>query len=201
MILVGHPAPEFLFNYVSKENQIIKGQSFKAYCDHKKTLLFFYPLDFTFVCPSELLKLDQKMSEFKKENIQVLAISIDSEFAHLAWKKTPPHEGGIGPVQFDIAADVSHQIVSLYGIEHHAAKIALRACFLIDENGIVRSQMINDLPLGRNIDEILRLFDAIDHTQKHGEVCPANWSKGKKAMQPTSDGVRAYLKDSSHESH
>jgi len=195
MILVGHHAPDFRFNYVNGHNEVKKGQSFQEYRSNSPCLMFFYPLDFTFVCPSELIALDRAMKEFQARGIKVLAVSIDSEFSHMAWKKVPVAQGGIGPVTFDMAADISHNICQIYGVEHPEAKVALRAAFIIDSKGLVKAQLVHDLPLGRNIEEILRIFDAIEHVAKHGEVCPANWSKGEKAMVPTADGVSAYLKD------
>lgn len=195
MILVGHQAPDFTTSVVTADNQILKNVRFYDLIQNKPALLFFYPLDFTFVCPSELLALDQAMDEFKSKNIKVIGISVDSEFSHLAWKKTPIEEGGIGHVKFDLAADISHQISQMYGIEHFENKIALRAAFIIDNKGIIRSQIVNDLPLGRNIDEILRTFDALEHVQQYGEVCPANWQKGQKAMKPTAQGVATYLQE------
>lgn len=195
MILVGHQAPDFTTSIVNEHNEIKKNINLYEYIDNKATLLFFYPLDFTFVCPSELLALDQALDEFHARNIKVMTISIDSEFTHLAWKNTPVNQGGIGPVRFDMAADVSHQICQMYGVEHFDSKVSLRAAFIIDNKGVVRSQIVNDLPLGRNIQEILRTFDALDHVQKYGEVCPANWQKGLEAMKPTKQGVAAYLKD------
>ncbi len=193
MLLVGHQSPDFRFHYVSGNKEIKKNQLFSEYRDNKSCLIFFYPLDFTFVCPSELIALNQAMPEFEKRSIKVLTMSIDSEFAHLAWQKTPLNQGGIGPVSFDMGADISHQISQLFGVEHHQAKIALRGAILIDSHGVVRAELIHDLPIGRNIDEILRIFDAIEHVEKHGEVCPANWSSGKKGMIPTANGVATYL--------
>jgi peroxiredoxin (alkyl hydroperoxide reductase subunit C) len=195
MILIGHKAPDFHFNSVNSSNEIKKNQSFESYRNNQPCLLFFYPLDFTFVCPSELIALDHAMHEFKARGIKVLTVSVDSEFVHLAWKKTPPELGGIGSVSFDMAADVSHHICQLYGVEHREAKIALRAAILINAEGMVKAQLVHDLPLGRNIDEIIRVFDALAHVETHGEVCPANWSKGKKAMIPSSEGVASYLKE------
>ncbi len=196
MILIGHHAPDFHFNFIDTNNAIKKNQSFQSYRENKPCLIFFYPLDFTFVCPSELLALDRAMNEFHARNIKVLAVSVDSEFAHLAWKNTPITQGGIGPISFDMAADVSHQICQMYGVEHPDAKVALRAAILIDPEGLVKAQLVHDLPIGRNIEEILRVFDAIEHISQHGEVCPANWSKGQKAMTPTAEGVKTYLNDS-----
>ncbi len=195
MILVSHHAPDFRFHYVNAQNTIKKNQGFEEYRGNSPCLIFFYPLDFTFVCPSELIALDRAMPEFPARGIKVFAVSVDSEFAHIAWKKTPIEQGGIGPVSFDMAADVSHALCQMYDVEHHAAKVALRGAVIIDAQGIVKAQLVHDLPIGRNIEEILRIFDAIEHVSKHGEVCPANWSKGAKAMVPTAEGVSAYLKD------
>ena len=195
MILVGHHAPDFRFNCVTGSNEFKKNQSFQDYRNSQPCLIFFYPLDFTFVCPSELIALDKAMDEFTSRGIKVLAVSVDSEFAHFAWKKVPIEQGGIGQISFDMAADVSHQICQMYGVEHPDAKIALRAAILIDAKGMVKAQLVHDLPIGRHIDEVIRIFDAIEHVAKHGEVCPANWFKGKKAMVPTQEGVKTYLKD------
>jgi peroxiredoxin (alkyl hydroperoxide reductase subunit C) len=193
MILVGHQAPDFTTSIVTADNQIKANVSLYEYANNQPTLLFFYPLDFTFVCPSELLALDKAIDEFKSRKIKVMAISIDSAFTHLAWKNTPPEKGGIGAVRFDMAADISHQICQMYGIEHFDSKVALRAAFIIDKQNVVRAQIVNDLPLGRNIHEILRTFDALDHVEQYGEVCPANWHKGEEAMKPTQQGVKTYL--------
>jgi peroxiredoxin (alkyl hydroperoxide reductase subunit C) len=193
MILVAHQAPDFKTNYVDKNNVIHTQKSFHEYRDNHAAILFFYPLNFTFVCPSELIALSNSMGAFQERGIKVMAVSIDSEYSHLAWKKTPVTEGGIGPVQFDLAADTSHQITQMYGVEHFRNRVALRATFIIDNQGIVRSQFINDLPIGRNIAEILRTCDAIAHHQQYGEVCPVNWHQGKQAMTPSQEGVRHYL--------
>lgn len=195
MILVGHQAPDFKTNYVDKHNVIHAQKNFYDYKGSDLAVLFFYPLNFTFVCPSELIALSQEMSEFEKRGVKVMAISIDSEFSHLAWKKTPLEQGGIGHVHFDLAADTAHQITQMYGVEHFKSRVALRATFIIDQHNIVRAQFINDLPLGRNISEILRTIDAVLHHQKYGEVCPVNWQKGKKAMVPSQEGVRQYLSE------
>jgi len=158
-------------------------------------VLFFYPLDFTFVCPTEIIAHDKRLEEFKKRKVEVVAVSIDSQFSHHAWRNTPVNKGGIGEVQFPIVADVNHEITRAYGVEHPAS-IALRASFLIDKDGSVRHQVVNDLPLGRNVDEMLRVVDALQFHEKHGEVCPAGWQKGEDGMMPTADGVADYL--SSH---
>ncbi len=155
--------------------------------------MFFYPLDFTFVCPSELIALDNRIEEFTKRNTLVMGISIDSQFTHNAWRNTSVDKGGIGPVKYTMAADVAHTIARSYGVEHPEAGVALRGAFIIDDKGVVRSEIINDLPLGRSMSEILRLIDALQFTEKHGEVCPANWKKGDKGMTASPTGVAAYL--------
>ncbi|NBV28878.1 peroxiredoxin [bacterium] len=199
MILVGHQAPDFTTTIVTEHNEIKKDVSLYDYVHKHHTLLFFYPLDFTFVCPTELIALDQAIDEFNARDIKVIAISVDSQFSHLAWKKTSIHEGGIGPVRFDMASDISHQICQMYGVEHFDKKVALRAAFIIDKQGIVRSQIVNDLPIGRNIHEILRTFDALSHAEQHGEVCPVNWHKGRPAMKESLQSVISYLEKNLHE--
>jgi peroxiredoxin (alkyl hydroperoxide reductase subunit C) len=195
MISVGHHSPDFRFNYVTANNEIKKNQLFQEYRGNSPCLVFFYPLNFTFVCPSELIALDRAMPSFESRGIKVLAVSIDSEFSHIAWKKTPVSEGGIGPVSFDMASDIAHNLSQIYGVEHHDEKVSLRAAIIIDAKGLVKAQIVHDLSIGRNIEELVRIFDAIEHNVKHGEVCPANWLKGQKAIVPTADGVSSYLKD------
>jgi peroxiredoxin (alkyl hydroperoxide reductase subunit C) len=158
----------------------------------KYVVLFFYPLDFTFVCPTELIAFNRKLDEFKKRNTEVIGVSVDSAFSHLAWKNTPVNEGGIGDVQYPIVADLTKQISRDYGILFNEA-IALRGLFLIDKEGVVRHAVINDLPLGRSIDEALRMVDALQFHEKYGEVCPANWKAGEDGMKPTQEGVASYL--------
>lgn len=192
-ILIGREAPDFTVPAVLGDGKIVDNFNFKTATAGKYALVFFYPLDFTFVCPSELIALDHKMAEFKKRNVEVIAVSIDSQFTHNAWRNTPVAQGGIGPVKYTLAADVNHMICRSFGVEHPAAGVALRGAFIIDKDGIVRSEIVNDLPLGRDMDEILRLFDALQFTEEHGEVCPANWRKGDKGMKESPEGVAAYL--------
>ena len=192
-ILVGRKAPNFNTSAVLANGNIVNDFDFAAATKGKYALVFFYPLDFTFVCPSELIALDKRMDEFKARNVEVFAVSIDSQFTHLAWRNTAIENGGIGAVNYTLIADVKHTIAQSYGVEHPEAGVAFRGAFLIDQNGLVRSQIVNDLPIGRNIDEILRTFDAIQYFEAHGEVCPANWQKGKKAMQATPEGVAKFL--------
>jgi len=159
----------------------------------KYVVLFFWPLDFTFVCPTEIIAHDRRLQEFRDRGVEVVGISIDSQFTHFAWRSTPVDQGGIGPVGFSMVADVKHEIAKAYGIEHPDAGVALRASFLIDREGVVQHQVVNNLPLGRNVDEMLRLVDALQFTEKYGEVCPAGWQKGDIGMKPDAGGVADYL--------
>ena len=149
----------------------------------------------SFVCPSELLAFDHRMEEFKSRGVEVIGVSIDSQFSHNAWRNTAVNDGGIGQVQYTLVADVKHEICQAYDVEHPEAGVAFRASFLIDEEGSVRHQVVNDLPLGRNVDEMIRMVDALQFHQEHGEVCPAGWNKGDKGMTATTEGVAAYLTD------
>jgi len=194
-ILVGRAAPDFTTAAVAGNGEIINQFQLSQALKGKYGLLFFYPLDFTFVCPSELIALDRRLPQFKERNVEVMAISIDSHFSHNAWRNTPIEAGGIGPVNYTMVADMTHSICQAYGIEHPQMGVAFRAAFLIDKTGVVRSQMINDLPIGRNIDEILRLVDALQYHEQHGEVCPAGWKKGDKAMKPSAAGVASFLSE------
>lgn len=190
-VLVGKQAPDFTATAVYGDNEI-KPLTLSSY-KGKYVVMFFYPLDFTFVCPSELIAFDHRLDEFKQRGVEVIGVSIDSQFTHLAWKNTPVEKGGIGQVQYPLVADVKHEICRAYDVEFEPAGVAFRGSFLIDKNGVVRHQVVNDLPLGRNVDEMLRMVDALQFTEEHGEVCPAGWSKGKKGMKPSTDGVAAYL--------
>lgn len=159
----------------------------------KYVVLFFWPLDFTFVCPTEIIAHDRRLQEFRDRGVEVVGVSIDSQFTHFAWRSTPVDQGGIGTVGFSMVADVKHEIAKAYGIEHPEAGVALRASFLIDRDGVVQHQVVNNLPLGRNVDEMLRLVDALQFTEKYGEVCPAGWQKGDTGMKPDAGGVADYL--------
>ena len=194
MVLVTRQAPDFTSSAVLGNGEIVNNFNFKKHVNGKAAVLFFYPLDFTFVCPSELIAFDHRYEEFKKRGVEVVGVSIDSEFTHNAWRNTPTENGGIGAVKYALAADVKHEIAQAYGIEHPEAGVALRASFLIDKNEVVRHQIVNDLPLGRNIDEMLRMVDALQFHEEHGEVCPAQWEKGKEGMKDSPEGVAKYLK-------
>ena len=194
MVLVTRQAPDFTSSAVLGNGEIVNNFNFKKHVNGKAAVLFFYPLDFTFVCPSELIAFDHRYEEFKKRGVEVVGVSIDSEFTHNAWRNTPTENGGIGAVKYALAADVKHEIAKAYGIEHPEEGVALRGSFLIDKNGVVRHQVVNDLPLGRNIDEMLRMVDALQLHEEHGEVCPAQWEKGKEGMKDNPEGVAKYLK-------
>jgi peroxiredoxin (alkyl hydroperoxide reductase subunit C) len=189
--LVTQPAPDFKAQVVTAENEIIE-TSFSDLRQGKYAILFFYPLDFTFVCPSEIIAFDEKIEEFKKRNCVVIGVSVDSQFTHLAWKETPRQKGGIGKVRYPLVADLTKDIARQYGVLHDNS-VALRGLFLVDREGKVRHALINDLPLGRNIDEALRVLDALQFHETHGEVCPANWKDGAEGMKPTAEGVASYL--------
>ena len=194
-VLVGRPAPDFTAAAVLGSGEIVDEFTLSEAIKGKKAVVFFYPLDFTFVCPSELLAFDHRMEEFKARGVEVIGVSIDSQFSHNAWRNTPVNEGGIGPVKYTLVADVKHEICQAYDVEHPEAGVAFRGSFLIDEEGNVRHQVVNDLPLGRNIDEMLRMVDALAFHSEHGEVCPAGWEEGKKGMDASPAGVAAFLSE------
>jgi peroxiredoxin 2/4 len=191
-VLVGKPAPDFSAPAVLPSGEIV--DAFKlSDLKGKYTVLFFWPLDFTFVCPTEIIAHDRRMPDFKSRGVEVVGISIDSQFTHFAWRNTTVNEGGIGPIQFPMVADVKHEISRAFGIEHPDAGVALRASFLIDREGVVQHQVVNNLPLGRNVTEMMRMIDALQFTEEHGEVCPAGWNRGDEGMKPTAEGVSDYL--------
>ena len=189
-VLVNKTAPDFTAAAVV--NHDFQEVTLSNYRGKKNVLLFFYPLDFTFVCPTELHAFQEKLSQFKAKNTEVLAVSVDSKFSHLAWLKTSKDEGGIEGVSYPVISDIHKSIARDYDVLHDDG-VALRASFLIDKKGVVRHQTVNDLPLGRNIDEYLRLIDALAFNEKHGEVCPANWTEGQKAMRPDQAGLKEYF--------
>lgn len=193
-VLVGKPAPDFTCSAVLGSGEIVDSFTLSEAIKGKIGLVFFYPLDFTFVCPSELLAVDHRMEKFKELGVEVIGVSIDSHFTHNAWRNTPVDKGGIGPVTYTLAADISHDICRAYDVES-AGGVAFRGAFIIDQEGVVRSQIVNDLPLGRNFDEIIRIVEALQFHQEHGEVCPAGWNKGDKGMTASPDGVASYLSE------
>ncbi len=188
--LVTKQAPDFSAQAVMPDNSFdeLTLSSYRG----QYVVLFFYPLDFTFVCPSEIIAFDKALSQFEAKNAQVIGVSVDSHFTHLAWKNTPRDQGGIGQIKYPLVADLSKRISRKYGVLF-GKEVALRGLFLIDKEGVVRHALVNDLPLGRNVDEALRILDALQFTEKHGEVCPANWREGEDAMKPTAEGVAEYL--------
>ncbi|WP_428610271.1 peroxiredoxin [Sedimenticola sp.] len=192
-VLVGREAPDFTAPAVLGSGEIVDSYNLKEATAGKYKVLFFYPLDFTFVCPSELIAFDHRLEEFSKRNVEVVGISIDSHFTHNAWRNTPINQGGIGPVGYTLVADMTHAICKAYDVETPDGAVAFRGSFLIDKAGVVRHQVVNDLPLGRNIDEMLRMIDALQFTEEHGEVCPAGWKQGEKGMSASPDGVATYL--------
>ena len=206
-VLVGKKAPEFTAAAVMPDGSINENFSLSDY-EGKYVVLFFYPLDFTFVCPSELIAFDHRIKEFEARGVQVIGCSIDSQFSHAAWRKTAVNDGGIGEVAYPLVADVTKLIAADYDvlidndsiqdedgdmIHLMGGSVALRGSFLIDQEGVVQHQVVNNLPLGRNVDEMLRMIDALQFTEEHGEVCPAGWNKGDKGMVADAGGVASYL--------
>lgn len=191
-MLVTNKAPDFTATAVLGDNQIVDNFNLYENFGAKGTVLFFYPLDFTFVCPSEIIAFDKRLSEFKDRGINVIGVSVDSQFSHFAWKSTPVNQGGIGQVKFPLVADLTKQISKDYDVLFKEG-VALRGSFLIDSDGTVRHAVINDLPLGRNIDEMIRMIDTMLFTNQYGEVCPAGWQKGDEGMKASTAGVADYL--------
>jgi peroxiredoxin (alkyl hydroperoxide reductase subunit C) len=188
---VSQKAPDFMADaYVNGEFKKVSLADYKG----KKVVLFFYPLDFTFVCPTEILAFTDRIEEFKKRNTEVIGASVDSQFTHHAWAQMDRKDGGIKGVNYPLLADLSKNIARSYGVLLEDAGIALRGLFIINKDGVLKHSTINHLDLGRNIDEVLRLLDAVDYTEEHGEVCPANWKKGEKAMKPTDAGLKEYMR-------
>lgn len=209
MSLVGKKAPIFNAPAVINGDEIVEGFSLEQYIGEKDVVFFFYPKDFTFVCPTEILAFQEKLAEFEKRGVAVVGASTDTEETHLAWLMTSKDNGGIEGVTYPLVADTAKTIASNFGVlagewvyneegtlEFEGTPVAYRGTFLIDKEGVVRQETINDLPLGRNIDEMIRLVDALHHVEKYGEVCPANWEEGKDAMQATREGVAEYLSKS-----
>ncbi|MEI7828147.1 MAG: peroxiredoxin [Prolixibacteraceae bacterium] len=204
--LVGKKAPSFKATAVVNGNDIVSNFSLDQFVGEKFVLFFFYPLDFTFVCPTEILAFQEKLAEFEKRNVAVVGCSVDSEFSHWAWLNTEKNNGGIKGVKFPLVADLSKTIAENYGVlagEYEVneegqsafvgAPVAYRGLFLIDKKGVVRHQLVNDLPLGRSVDEAIRMVDALIHFEEFGEVCPANWKAGEEAMTASAAGVASYL--------
>ena len=200
-ILVGKPAPHFTTQAVLPSGQIVEDFSFEAATKGKYAVLFFYPLDFTFVCPSEIIAMANRTAALEALGCTVIAVSVDSHHTHFAWRNTPVERGGIGEVPFPLAADMTREIASAYGIlddapdSFYPAGVAMRATFIIDRSGIVRHQVVNDEPIGRNMDDVVRTLEALQFFETNGQVCPAGWNKGSTGMTNTAEGVASYLKD------
>ncbi len=190
-VLVNKQAPDFTAAAVLGDGSIVDAFQLSS-LRGKYVVLFFWPLDFTFVCPSEIIAHNNRMDKFRELGVEVVGVSIDSQFTHHAWRSTPVEKGGIGAVEFTMVADVKHEITRAYGIEREDG-VALRASFLIDRAGVVQHQVVNNLPLGREVDEMVRLVEALQFTEEHGEVCPAGWRKGQKGMKASAEGVASYL--------
>ena len=189
--LVAKPAPDFTATAVMPDNSYKDDFKLSEYRG-KYVVLFFWPLDFTFVCPSEVLAFDKALPKFKAKNTEIIGVSVDSQYTHYAWRSIPAEQGGIGSVQFPLVADLTKQISRDYGVLFDDA-VALRGLFLLDKSGVVRHALVNDLPLGRNVNEALRMVDALQFHEEHGDVCPANWQEGDEGMTPTAAGVASYL--------
>lgn len=189
-VQIGKPAPDFTATaVVNGQFEQVKLSQYRG----KNVVLFFWPLDFTFVCPTEIVAFSDAAQQFNERNTQLLGASIDSQFTHLAWQQRPRTEGGLGKINFPMIADVTHSICRSYGVECEEAGVAFRGLFLIDKQGVVRHILVNDLPLGRSVDEALRMVDALAHFEKHGEVCPANWKPGQKTMKPDPKGSQEFF--------
>ena len=192
-VLAGKPAPDFTAVAVMGDGSINENFNLKDYIGDDYGLVFFYPLDFTFVCPSEILAFNNRMDTFRELGVKVVAVSVDSQFSHAAWRNTPTDQGGLGPVEFPMVADITKQIARDYDVLIEEDGVALRGTFLIGKDGNVWHQYVNFLPLGRNVDEFVRLVEALQFHEEHGEVCPAGWSKGDEGMVADADGVASYL--------
>ncbi|ATW01944.1 alkyl hydroperoxide reductase [Candidatus Legionella polyplacis] len=192
-ILISKKAPNFTAPAVLENNSIINEFNLYEKTKDKYVVLFFYPLNFTFVCPTELISINNRINKFKNLNTEIISISVDSQFSHYTYRNTPIKNGGIGPVKFTMVSDVKHTICKSYEIEHPNEGISLRGTFIIDKNRIIRHQSINDLPIGRNIDEILRILNAIQTFEINGNVCPAGWKNGNKTIEPSSEGIIKFL--------
>lgn len=194
MILVNHQAPNFTAAAVLDNGEIIENFILQDYIQKKEAVIFFWPMDFTFICPSELIACNKRYNEFQKKDVKIVGISIDSVFVHKAWRNLPIEKGGIGTLKYPMISDIKRDIMKKYGIEHKNKGVALRASFLVDKLGIVRHQVINDLAFGRNFDEMLRMIDALQfHEANNGLLCPAQWNKTQQGLKPSQDAVTEFL--------
>lgn len=198
-ILVGRKAPDFTTQAVLGNGEIVGDFNLADTIKGKYGVVFFYPMDFTFVCPSELIALNNRLDKLNELGVEVVAVSIDSHHTHNAWRNTDVNNGGIGPVKYTLAADMDHAIAKAYGVEsdggdsYYPAGVSMRATFVIDQNGVVRHQVVNDEPLGRDMDELIRVIESLQFFEEHGQVCPAGWNKGSEGMTNTAEGVADYL--------
>lgn len=197
VLAIGKEAPDFTAKAITPDNKIDADFNLKRYAKDHKLVLFFYPLDFTFVCPSEILAFNNRLGEFAHRGTKVVAVSVDSHFSHLAWKNTPLEKGGLGNIQIIMVSDLNKEISKAYSVLNDEG-ISFRGTFLIDENFVLRHMLVNDLPLGRNVDETIRMVDALEYHTKHGEVCPAGWTPGNEAITPSQKGVADYLASNAH---
>ncbi|WWP02318.1 MAG: peroxiredoxin C [Candidatus Dasytiphilus stammeri] len=195
MVLVSRQFPDFTAPAVFSNGEIIKEFNLKKYINNRIAVIFFWPMDFTFVCPTELIAFNNRYNEFEKREVKIIGISIDSVFVHQAWRNTSLEQGGIGKLKYPMVSDIKHEIQKSYGIEHHETGVALRASFLIDIKGIIRHQIVNDLSFGRNIDEMLRMVDAVQFNALHGEVCPAQWKHGKPGIITSREKINQFIKE------
>ena len=191
-VLVGKQAPDFTAAAVLANGTIEESFNLTQHIKGKIGILFFYPLDFTFVCPSEIIAFNNRVDEFRSRGAEIIGVSVDSHFSHAAWRETPVNKGGIGAINFPLVADLTKQIARDYDVLVNDS-VAFRGTFMIDKEGVVRHQIVNDLPLGRNVDEAIRMIDALNFHEEHGEVCPAGWQRGDEGMKPNADGVATYL--------
>lgn len=191
-VLVGKKAPDFTAAAVLANGEIVEDFNLSKHIKGKIGVVFFWPLDFTFVCPSEILAFNNRVSAFKERGVEIIGVSVDSHFTHAAWRETPVNKGGIGKVDFPMVADLTKSIARDYDVLLNES-VAFRGTFMIDKEGVVRHQIVNDLPLGRNVDEAIRMVDALIFHEEHGEVCPAGWNKGDEGMQANAKGVSSYL--------
>jgi peroxiredoxin (alkyl hydroperoxide reductase subunit C) len=192
-VLVGRQAPDFTAAAVLGDGTIVDEFQFSKARSGKFAVLFFWPLDFTFVCPTELVAFDHRLAEFKKRNVEIVGVSVDSQYTHNAWRRTPVEQGGIGAVGYTMVADLTHAICKSYDVEAPDGTVALRGSFLIDRSGVVRHQVVNDVSLGRNVDEMLRMVDALQFCEEHGEVCPAGWQQGQKGIKEKPEKLAEYM--------
>ncbi|CAL4320389.1 Alkyl hydroperoxide reductase C [Buchnera aphidicola (Neophyllaphis podocarpi)] len=195
MTLVTNKAPDFNADAILENGDIVNNFNFKKYTKNKISVLFFWPMDFTFVCPSEIITFNKSIREFEKRNTKIIGVSCDSVFVHNAWRNTDIHNGGIGKIKYIMVSDIKKEIQKSYGVEHPSMSVAFRASFIIDQKGIIRHQTVNDLPYGRNVKEIIRMIDAIIFHQNNGEVCPAEWKKGEKGIKASQEGIVKYLRE------